>query len=58
MDQSGRKDLEEARHRNEIQALSEFNFPFPRFDIIPWIGIVIKWLQGFGVVHTMGLDPD
>lgn len=58
MDQNRRKDLEEAQHRDEIQAKCEFNFPFPRFDIIPRVGVVIKLLQGFGVVHTVGLDPD
>lgn len=58
MDQNKRKDLKEAQHRNEIQAINKFNFPFFRFDIIPRIGIVIKLLQGFGVFHTMGLDPN
>lgn len=58
MDQNRRKDLEEARHRHEIQAMSEFDFPFSRFDIQPKEGTVILQLQGFGVVHIMGLDLD
>ncbi len=58
MDQNRRKDLEEAQHRDEIEAISEFTFPFPRFDIIPKVGVVIKLLQRFGVVHTVALDPD
>jgi hypothetical protein len=58
MDQSIRKDLEEAQHRNEIQTISEFKFPFPKFDIIFKVGVVIKRLQGFGVVHIVGLDPN
>lgn len=58
MDQNRRKDLEEAQHRDEIEAISEFTFPFPRFDIIPKVGVVIKLLQRFGVVHIVALDPD
>jgi hypothetical protein len=50
MDQSRRKDLEEAQHKDEIQVISEYNFPFPRFEIILRVGVVIKRLQGFGVV--------
>jgi hypothetical protein len=41
MDQNRRKDLEEAQHRHEIQAMNEFDFPFPRFDIQPKEGAVI-----------------
>jgi hypothetical protein len=58
MDQNKIKGLKEAHHRNEIQAISKFNFPFPRFDIIPKVGIVIKLLQGFGMLHAVGLDPN
>jgi hypothetical protein len=38
--------------------MSEFDFPFPRFDIQPKEGTVMLPLQGFGVVHIMGLDLD
>lgn len=58
MDQNKRKDLEEAQHRHEIQAMSEFDFPFLRFDIQPKEGTIILQLQEFGVVHIMGLDLD
>jgi hypothetical protein len=36
----------------------EFDFLFPRFDILPRVGALILQLQGFGVVHIMGLDLD
>jgi hypothetical protein len=58
MDQNRKKDLEEAQHRDEIEAINEFTFPFPRFDIIPRVGVVIKLLQRFRVVHTVALDLD
>lgn len=58
MDQNKRKDLEEAQHRDEIEAISEFTYLFPRFDIIPRVGVVIKLLQRFGVIHTVALGPN
>jgi hypothetical protein len=36
--------------------MNEFDFPFPRFYILPKDGATILRLQGFGVVHIMGLD--
>jgi hypothetical protein len=33
--------LGEAQHRDEILARSEFDYPFPRFDILPKEGVVI-----------------
>ncbi len=42
MDQHRKKDLEKAQHKDEIQAISEFNFPFPRFDIILGVEVVIN----------------
>jgi hypothetical protein len=56
MDQNRRTDLEEAQHQEGNLAMSEFDFPFPRFDILPIVGAFILQLQGFGVVHIMGLD--
>jgi hypothetical protein len=38
-------------------AVSEFDSPFPRFDILPGKGVVILWLQGFGVVSIIKLNP-
>ncbi len=58
MDQNRKEDLKEAQHRDEIQAMSEFDFPFLRFDILPKDGAIILQLQGFGIVHIMGLDLD
>lgn len=41
MDQNRREDLEEAQHRNEIQTMTEFDFTFPRFSILPKDGATI-----------------
>ncbi len=58
MDQNRREDLEEAQHRNETQAMNEFDFPFSKFYILPKDGTTILRLQGFGVIHIMGSDLD
>lgn len=50
--------LEEAQHIKEILVISEFDFPFPKFDILPRYGVVILQLQGFGVVNIIGLNLD
>ncbi len=50
--------LEEAQHIKETLVISEFDFPFPKFDILPRYGAVILQLQGFGVVSIIGLNPD
>jgi hypothetical protein len=50
--------LGEAQHRDEIFAMSEFDSPFPRFDILPKEGVVILCLQGSGVVNIVGLNPN
>ncbi len=38
--------------------VSEFDFPFPRFDISLKHGAIILHLQGFDVVSIIGLNPD
>lgn len=58
MDQNKKIDVEEARHQGENIVMNEFDFPFPRFNILPKVGALILQLQGFGVVHIIGLDLD
>jgi hypothetical protein len=41
----------------EILVINEFDFPFPKFDILPRYGAVILQLHGFGVVSIIGLNP-
>jgi hypothetical protein len=36
--------------------VSEFNFPFPRFDILLKNGVIILRLQGFDGVNIIGLN--
>jgi len=48
--------LEKAQHINEILVVNEFDFPFPRFDILPKHGADILQLQGFGAVSIIGLN--
>ncbi len=50
--------MEKARHINEILVVNEFDFPFPRFDILLKHGVDILQLQGFGVVSIIGLNPE
>jgi hypothetical protein len=50
MDPNRREDLEEAQHRDEVLAISELDFPFSRFDILPIMGAIILQLQGFCVL--------
>ncbi len=50
--------LEEAQDINEILVKSEFDFPFPKFDILLIYGGIILQLQGFGVVSNIELNPD
>lgn len=42
----------------EILDVGEFDFPFPRFDILLKHGAIILHLQGFDVVSIIGLNPD
>ncbi len=58
MDQIRVKYLEEAQHRDEILVVREFDFPFPRFNILPKHGADILQLQGFVVVSIIGLNSD
>jgi uncharacterized RDD family membrane protein YckC len=58
MDQKKNDYLGEAQHKNEILAVNEFDFPFPRFDILPREGVVILHIQRFGVVSIVGLNPN
>jgi hypothetical protein len=58
MDQRRNDYLGKAQHRDEILAVIEFVSPFPRFDILSKEGVVILCLQGFGVVHIVGLNPN
>ncbi len=41
MDQKMNDYLGEAQHEEEILAVNEFDFPFPRFDILSRKGVVI-----------------
>ncbi len=58
MDQRKRNQLRHVQHRDKILAISEFAFPFPRFDILPKEGVVILKPQGFEVVNIIGLNLD
>jgi hypothetical protein len=49
MDPNRREDLEEVQHRDYIMVISEFDFPFSKFDILPKMGTIILQLQGFFV---------
>lgn len=42
----------------EILVVSEFDFPFPIFDILFRNIVVILRLQGFGVVIIIALNPN
>lgn len=50
--------LDVAQHKNEMLDVSEFDFPFPRVDILSKVGIVILHLQRFKVVNIVGVDPE
>jgi hypothetical protein len=52
MDPNRREDLEEVQHRDEVLAISEFDFPFSKFDILPKMGTIILQLQGFCVLAS------
>jgi hypothetical protein len=58
MDQDKRHQLKEVQHRDEILVISEFDFPFPRFDILLKERTIILRLHGFGVVRIIGLNPN
>jgi len=53
-----RHQLKEVQHRDKILAINEFNFPFPRFDILLKEGAIILRLHGFKVVSIIGLNSD
>jgi hypothetical protein len=42
----------------EILVVSEFDFPFPMFDILFKNIVVILQLEGFGVVIIIALNPN
>jgi hypothetical protein len=44
MDPIRREDLEEAQHRDEVLVISEFDFPFSRFNILSKMGAIILQL--------------
>ncbi len=48
--------MEKTQHKDEILVVSEFDFPFHRFDILLKHGVDILQLQGFGVVNIIGLN--
>ncbi len=50
--------MKEAQHKDGILAINEFDFPFPKFDILPKEGTIILRLQGFSVVSIIGLNLD
>jgi hypothetical protein len=41
---------------DKVLAMSEFDFPFPKYDLLPKERVVILRLQGFGVVSIIGLN--
>jgi hypothetical protein len=51
------EELDVTQHKDEILALSEFDFPFPKVDILSKVGVVTLHLQGFKVVNIVGVDP-
>jgi hypothetical protein len=53
MESTRRVALEDAQHKDEFLAVSEFDFLFPSFDILPRVGAIILQLQGFGVAHIV-----
>ncbi len=57
MDRNKMEELNVAQHKDEVLALSEFDFPFPKVDILSKVGVVILHLQGFKVVNIVGVDP-
>jgi hypothetical protein len=56
MDQNKMEELDVVQHKDEILAISEFDFPFPKVDILSKVGVVILHLQGFKVVNIVGVD--
>ncbi len=56
MDRNKMEELNVAQHKDEVLALSEFDFPFPKVDILSKVGVVILHLQGFKVVNIVGVD--
>jgi len=58
MDHDKRHQLREVQCRDESLAISEFDFSFPRFDLLPRERTVILKLQGFRVVNIVGFNPD
>jgi hypothetical protein len=58
MDQDRRHQQREVQRIDEILAINEFDFPFPRFNTLPKEGAVILKLQGFRVVDIVGLNPN
>ncbi len=50
--------LKQDQYKDEILAISEFDFPFPRSNILPREGVIILRMQGFGVVSIIGLNPN
>jgi hypothetical protein len=50
--------LEATQHIKEILVINEFDFPFPKFDILPRYGAIILQLQGFGVINIIKLNLD
>jgi hypothetical protein len=57
MDQRRNDYLGEAQHRDEILAMIEFDYLFPRFDILRE-GATILHLQGFWVVRIIGFKGE
>jgi hypothetical protein len=41
MEHDGKDQLREVQHKDEILAINEFDFAFPRFDILPKEGVII-----------------
>jgi hypothetical protein len=58
MDQRKNDYLKETYLKDEILVMSEFDFPFLRFDILLRERAIILRLQGFGLVNIIGLNPN
>ncbi len=56
MNQERENKLWNVQYMDKVLAMSEFDFPFPKYDLLPKERVVILRLQGFGVVSIIGLN--
>lgn len=58
MNQEREDQLQNVQHKDKILAIDEFDSPFPRYNLLPWEGIIILRLQRFSVVTIIGFNLD